>query len=541
MARHDKSADYVIVGAGSAGCALARRLGEAGCDVLIIEHGGRDGGVLIDMPAALSYPMNMPRYDWGYMTEPEPHLGGRRLACPRGKVWGGSSAINGMVYVRGHRADFDYWAASGASGWAYKDVLPYYLRLENAPDGQAGWRGSGGPLQITRAPRRNPLPEAFIAAGQQAGLGYTADYNGENPEGFCQFEQTIWRGMRWSAARAYLRPALQLPNVRLLRAWAQHIRFKQSRAEAVETMVGNTPTRIYARKEIILCASSINSPKLLMLSGVGGADELRKHGIAVIADRPGVGENLQDHLEIYVQQECTQPITLNRKLGWLAKGWIGAQWLFLRHGDGATNHFEAGAFLRTPEASYADIQFHFLPGAIRYDGKAAAAKDGFQAHVGTMRSESRGWVKLRDNNPASAPLIFFNYLSREADWRDFRYSIRLVREVFAQAAMAEFCGAPIDPRGDSDEELNAFIRRAAESAYHPCGTCKMGAADDKMAVVDADGCVLGVDGLRVADSSIFPRITYGNVNAPSIMVGEKIAAHILQKKLPPDARGEMVL
>ena len=532
-------ADYIIVGAGSAGCALAYRLASAGHEVLLVEYGGCDGNFLnwkINMPAALSYPMNMPRYDWRYYTEKEDGLGGRNMACPRGKVWGGSSAINGMVYVRGHVKDFNHWQRSGARGWSGRDVSPYFMRMENAHGGQPGWRGDCGPLHITRAERQNPLHDAFIAAGAEAGFGHSEDYNGEKQEGFCQFEQTIYRGIRWSAARAYLRPTLKMPNARIIRALARRIIFNKTRAIALEVKHADNIVRLSAAKEIILCASAINSPKLLMLSGVGCAEELRQHGIDIVADRAGVGKNLQDHLEAYVQQRCRKPITLNRKLNLISKGFIGARWLLQQKGEGATNHFESGAFLSSPGADYPDMQFHFLPAAIRYDGRAAARGDGFQAHVGSMRSAARGWVKLRDANPETPPRIWFNYMSGKDDWRDFRHCIRTAREVFYRPAMAEFTGTPIAPAGDSDEDLDDYIRAHAESAYHPCGTCKMGADDDKLAVVDADCRVLGADNLRVVDSSIFPRITYGNLNAPSIMVGEKAAAHILGQKLPPDER-----
>lgn len=533
------AADYIIIGAGSAGCALAYRLSKAGCDVLLVEYGGRDGSFLnwkINMPAALSYPMNMRRYDWGYAAEVEENLDGRRMACPRGKVWGGSSAINGMVYVRGHAGDFDYWEKSGARGWSFADVLPYYMRMESSHGGQAGWRGTSGPLHITRAARRNPLHGAFIAAGQEAGFSFTEDYNGEIQEGFCEFEQTIYKGLRWSAARAYLRPAMRLENFTLLPGMARRILFDNARAVAAEIETGGEIKKITARREIILSASSINSPKLLMLSGIGNEKELRALDIPVVAHRAGVGENLQDHLEAYIQQRCKKPVSLNRKLGLFSKGLIGAEWLLFRTGDGATNHFESGAFLRSPGADYPDMQFHFLPAAIRYDGKAAADGDGFQAHVGPMRSAARGSVKLRDANPLSAPRIRFNYMSGENDWRDFRHCIRTAREVFSQKAMAEFSGAPLAPAGDSDAALDDYIRKEAESAYHPCGTCKMGAEDDPLAVVDSECRVLGAHNLRVADSSIFPRIPYGNLNAPSIMTGEKAAAHILGDTLPPDAR-----
>lgn len=516
-----QSPDYIIIGAGSAGCALAYRLGRAGKAVLVIEAGGRDGGVWIDMPAALSYPMNMPRYDWGLASEPETGLDGRRLACPRGKVWGGSSAINGMVYVRGHRQDFDTWESMGASGWGYAQVLPYFKRMEQAPAGDAAWRGQDGPVHITRAAACHPLHQAFLAAGRAGGYGWTEDYNGENPEGFCHFEQTIHRGLRWSAARAYLRPALKLPNVNLLQARARRVLFNRDRATGVEVRVGKNLINIHACREVIVSASAIHSPQLLMLSGIGEEAALRRLGIAVIAARPGVGRQLQDHLEVYVQRQCKQPVTLNRQLGLINRGLIGARWLACKTGLGATNHFESGAFLRSPDAAYADIQIHFLPAAMRYDGKAAAAGDGFQAHVGPMRSTARGDVRLKNADPETPPLIRFNYMQGEHDFRDFRAAIRLANEIFEHPEMKDFSGPPIAPAGFGDAELDAYIRAHAESAYHPCGTCRMGDANDSQAVVDPECRVIGVSGLRVVDSSIFPRITYGNLNGPSMMVGER--------------------
>ena len=518
------TADYIIVGAGSAGCAIAYRLARAGCDVLIIEHGSSDGPLWnwkINMPAALSYPMNMPRYDWGFVSEAEPQLGGRRLVCPRGKVWGGSSAINGMVYVRGHVEDYNEWQRLGARGWSGRDVMPYFMRLETSHGGQAHWRGGDGPVHITRAAATNPLYQSFIAAGKEAGFDYTADYNGEVQEGFCHFDQTIHRGVRQSTARCYLRDALALGNVALVNALAQRVIFEGERAVAVEAQVGGTLTKFHANREIILSASSINSPRLLLLSGIGDETALRQHNINVLAHRPGVGRNLQDHLEAYIQQQCKQPVTLNGKLGLVSKGLIGLRWLLAQSGDGASNHFEAGAFLRSPDASYPDMQFHFLPGAIRYDGKSAAAGHGFQAHVGYMRSAARGCVELRDANPRTPPRIRFNYMSAPDDWRQFRHAIRIAREVFRQPAMAAFCGANIAPAEESDAALDAYIRDHAESAYHPCGTCRMGDVDDANAVVDAECRVIGTNNLRVADSSVFPLIPYGNLNAPSMMVGEK--------------------
>ncbi len=535
-------ADFVIVGAGSAGCAMAYRLSEAGASVLVIEHGGTDAGPFIQMPAALSYPMNMSRYDWGYSSEPEPNMNNRRMACPRGKVIGGSSSINGMVYVRGHARDFDTWADMGADGWSYADVLPYYKRMETWHDGGHGgdpeWRGKDGPLHVSRGPRNNPLFQAFVDAGQQAGYEVTGDYNGEKQEGFGPMEQTVWKGRRWSAANAYLRPALKRPNCDLVKGLALRVVMEEGRAVGVELMRGGKKEVIRARREVILAASSINSPKLLMLSGIGSASHLAEHGIDVIADRPGVGANLQDHLELYIQQASLQPITLYKHWNLFSKSLIGAQWLFTKTGLGASNQFESAAFIRSnPGVEYPDIQYHFLPIAVRYDGQAAAEGHGFQAHVGPMRSPSRGAVTLRSNKAEDAPVIRFNYMSHEKDWEDFRKCIRLTREIFGQDAFKPYAGKEIQPGASvqTDEELNAFIAEHAESAYHPCGTCRMGRADDKNAVVDPEGRVIGVDGLRVADSSIFPQITNGNLNGPSIMVGEKMSDHILGKDGLPKA------
>ena len=531
--------DYVIVGSGSAGSAIAHRLSEDGQhSVTVLEFGGSDAGPLIQMPAALSYPMNMPRYDWGYHTDPEPHLGGRQLACPRGKVIGGSSSINGMVYVRGHALDFDHWAEQGAHGWSFADVLPYYLRMETAHGGQDGWRGTDGPLHVGRGPRANPLFHAFVEAGRQAGFELTDDYNGEQQEGFGPMEQTIWRGRRWSAANAYLKPALKRANLRLTKGLARRVLFAGNRAIAVEYERNGVVRQLSIRREVIIAASSINSPKLLMLSGIGPGEHLREFEIPVIADRPGVGENLQDHLELYIQQACRAPITLYSDLNVLSKARIGLQWLALKRGPGATNHFESAAFVRSgPGVQYPDIQYHFLPVAIRYDGTAPAEGHGYQAHVGPMRSKSRGRVRLRSNRPADPPSILFNYLSHPDDWQDFRHCIRLTREIFAQPAFDLFRGKEIAPGESiqSDEALDEFIKEAVESAYHPCGTCRMGSSSDATAVVDPQCRVIGVEGLRVADSSIFPRITNGNLNGPSIMVGEKAADHILGHEPLPKA------
>ena len=450
-----------------------------------------------------------------------------------------------MVYVRGHARDFDTWSEMGAQGWAYADVLPYFKRMEHWHDGGHGgdpaWRGRSGPMHVTRGRRANPLYHAFVKAGAEAGFETTADYNGEKQEGFGPMEQTVWRGRRWSAANAYLRPALRRPNCTMVRGLARRVVIENGRAMGVEIDRGGQVQTIHARREVILAASSINSPKLLMLSGIGPAAHLAEHGIAVRADRPGVGQNLQDHLELYIQQECSQPITLYKYWNLLGKAWVGAQWLFLRTGPGASNQFESAGFIRSAAGvEYPDIEFHFLPLAVRYDGKAAVKAHGFQAHVGPMRSKSRGAVTLASADPAAAPVIRFNYMSHPDDWRDFRHCIRVTREIFAQPAFDAYRGAEISPgsAAQSDEALDDHIRDHAESAYHPCGTCRMGRADDAQAVVDPECRVIGVDGLRVADSSIFPQITNGNLNAPSIMVGEKAADHVLGRTPPPPANDE---
>ena len=529
-----QEADFIVVGAGSGGCAVTYRLAQAGHSVLVVEAGGSDAGPFIQMPGALSYPMNMRRYDWGFQSEPEPHLGGRVLACPRGRVIGGSSSINGMVYVRGHARDYDHWGTSGAQGWGFADVLPYFQRMEDWHGGDASeWRGQGGPLHVSRGKRDNPLFDAFIEAGRQAGYPVTPDYNGAQQEGFGAMEATIWQGQRWSAARAYLRPALATGRATLVRGEVAEVTFDAAnRATGVRLTDGRSLT---ARAEVVLAASSINTPKLLMLSGIGPAAHLAEHGITLRTERAGVGQNLQDHLELYLQYAARQPITLYKYWNLFGKAWVGAQWLFARRGPGASNQFEACAFIRSRAGiDYPDIQYHFLPIAVRYDGKAVAEGHGFQTHVGPMRSKSRGWVKLRSNRPEDAPRIQFNYMSHPDDWDEFRRCIRLTREIMGQAAFAPYLRHEIQPGEgvQDDAALDDFIRAHVESAYHPCGTAKMGRRDDPMAVVDPEGRVIGVDGLRVADSSVFPRIPNGNLNAPSIMTGEKIADHMLGRRLP---------
>ncbi len=530
-------ADFVIIGSGSAGSALAYRLSEDGKNsVLVLEYGGTDAGPFIQMPGALSYPMNMAMYDWGFRTEPEPHLNNRQLVCPRGKVIGGSSSINGMVYVRGHGRDFDHWADSGAAGWGFGDVLPYFKRMENwdsgGHGGDAAWRGCAGPLCVSRGARANPLYQAFVEAGVQAGFEQTDDYNGAQQEGFGPADATIHKGRRWSAANAYLRPALRRANVDLVRCFARRVVIENGRAIGVEVDRKGRREVVSARREVVVAASAINSPKILMLSGIGPGAHLREHDIKVVADRPGVGANLQDHLEVCIQQASLQPITLYKHWNLIGKGLAGVQWLLNGTGLGASNHFESAGFIRSRAGiEYPDIQFHFLPMAVRYDGKAAAEGHGYQVHVGPMRSASRGSVSLRSGAPLDKPIIRFNYMSQDQDWVDFRHAVRVTREILGQSAFAPYRGREIQPgeHVQSDAEIDDFLRQHVESAYHPCGTCKMGDASDSARVVDPVGRVIGVDGLRVSDSSIFPQITNGNLNAPSIMVGEKMADHILGK------------
>ena len=530
--------DYIIVGAGSAGCVMANRLTEDGtASVLLVEAGGGDWSPFIRMPSALAIAMETKSTNWNDLSEPEPHLGGRRITCPRGKVVGGSSSINGMVYIRGNAMDFESWDRAGARGWAYADVLPYFKRAETRDEGGDGYRGSDGPLHTSYGPMRNPLFSAFVEAGRQAGYPVTDDVNGFQQEGFGRMDRTIRDGQRWSAARAYLDDARKRSNLTLwTRCAVERITFEGARATGLAWRHKGQPVAVRARREVILAGGAINSPQLLMLSGVGPADHLREHGIAVVADRPGVGANLTDHLVFYFPVSCKEPFTIFSTMGLVPKAMIGAQWLLTRDGLGATNHFESCGFIRSRAGvEWPDLQYHFLPAAISYNGKNLAEQHGFQAHIGSMRSKSRGRIALRSADPHARPSILFNYMSHPDDWVEMRAAVRLTREIFAQPAFDRYRGEEIQPGSavETDAEIDAFIRDHVESGYHPCSTCRMGAIDDPLAVVAPDTRVIGVEGLRVADASIMPTITTGNLNAPTIMLAEKASDHIRGRRMLP--------
>ena len=539
MARYD----YVIAGAGSAGCVLAARLSEDPDNrVLLVEAGGRNRSPIISMPSAFAQAMNSRRYNWGFRSEPEPGLDGRRLDCPRGLGLGGSSSINGMVYVRGHPEDFSAWEAMGATGWSYRHCLPYFREMEAWEGGRDCYRGVGGPLSAGSGNRGrlNPLYAAFIEAGREAGYGVTEDYNGFRQEGFGFMQMTVVNGMRCSAARAYLGPACSRPNLRIVTGGlVDAVTFDGVAARGLQFWLGSQRIEVMAEREVILCAGAIGSPAILQRSGVGPPEVLRGAGVRLRHPLSGVGENLQDHLEICLQYRCTQPITLNGRLTWRGKAAIALQWLLSRSGLGATNHFESCGFIRSARGvAWPDIQYHFLPAAVRYDGRGAFSGHGFQLHVGPNRPASRGHVRIRATQPDVPPAIRFNYLLDARDRADWRTCIGLSREIVAQPALDPFRGAEIQPGATirTDAELDAWVRSHVESAYHPCGTCRMGADDDPLAVLDARCRVRGLDGLRIVDASAFPRITNGNINAPTLMLAERAADMILGRTpLPPVA------
>ena len=532
--------DYIIVGAGSAGCVLANRLTACGkYRVLLVEAGGSDRSPVISMPSALSHAMRSKRFNWRYISEPEPCLNQRRLNCPRGKVLGGSSSINGMAFVRGHACDFDEWEQSGAEGWNYQGCLPYFKRLEHWQGGVNKYRGSAGPVSVGcgNNMQLNPLYEAFINAGVEAGYPRTDDYNGYRQEGFGSMQMSIDKGVRASTSQAYLRPALGRPNLTLLKnTQVKRVIFNGKKAVGIEIISRMKPRSVRLKRELILSAGSIGSPHLLQLSGIGPAEILEQAGIEVLHELPGVGENLQDHLEVYFQYECRQPISLNGKLDLFNKCLISLEWLLFKTGLGSTNHFEAGAFIRSKAGQkWPDIQFHFLPAAMSYDGKVAIKGHGYQVHVGPNKPLSRGYVRARSADPLEQPEIRFNYLQHKEDVENWRRVIHLTREIMEQSALEQYRGREIQPgtQVQSDVEIDAWVRQNAESAYHPSCTCKMGSEDDPMAVLDPQCRVRGLQSLRVVDSSMFTTITNGNLNVPTIMAAEKAADMILGDRAIP--------
>ena len=530
--------DYIIVGAGSAGCVLANRLTEdSATRVLLLETGGSDKSIFIQMPTALSIPMNTKKYAWQFETQPEPYLNDRKMHCPRGKVLGGSSSINGMVYVRGHAKDFDEWQQSGATDWDYAHCLPYFKKSEDWASGADEYRGDDGPLGVNNGNKmQNPLYQAFIDAGTDAGYFATNDYNGEQQEGFGPMHMTVKNGRRASTANAYLRPAMQRPNLTVVtHALVHKVLIENKTAVGVRFAHKNNVQEIKVNKEVILSAGSIGSPHLLQLSGIGSKEVLEKAGIECLHELNGVGENLQDHLEFYFQFKCTQPITINGELDWWSKLKIGVRWIVKKDGLGSTNHFESCGFIRSKAGiEWPDLQYHFLPAAMRYDGKQAFDGHGFQVHIGHNKPKSRGSVQVVSNQPDVAPKITFNYLQHEDDIQGFRDCVRLTREIINQPALDHYRGEEIQPgiHIQSDEEIDIFVRESVESAYHPSCSCKMGT--DVLSVVDPETKVHGIQGLRVVDSSIFPTIPNGNLNAPTIMLAERASDLIKGHTLAPE-------
>ena len=530
--------DVVIVGGGSAGCALAARISADPSTSVLVLEAGRPDTILdpyIHMPAALTFPIGNKRYDWMYSSEPEPHMNGRRITAGRGKLLGGSSSINGMIFQRGNPLDYERWAADpGMQDWDFAHCLPYFKRMETCLAGADEYRGGSGPLTLERGPVSNPLFGAFFEAVQQAGYPITSDVNGYQQEGFAAFDRNVRRGRRWSAARAYLHPVMHRKNLTVrTRAQVGRVVMDGTRAVGVEVLErGGGTSRILAG-EVILSGGAFNTPQLLQLSGIGDAEFLRSVGVEPVHHLPGVGQNLQDHLEVYVQHACTKPVSLNPNLKFWKRPFIGAQWLFLRSGPGASNHFEGGGFTRSnDEVDYPNLMFHFLPIAVRYDGTAPAGGHGYQVHIGPMYSDARGSVTIRSSDPMQAPALRFNYLSTEQDKREWVEAIAVARSILGQEAFAGYSGGEISPGPEiaSDEQILDWVRTDGETAYHPSCTARMGT--DEMSVVDPSSMrVRGVEGLRVVDASAMPYVTNGNIYAPVMMMAEK-AADLIMGNVP---------
>ena len=540
-----KSYDYIVVGAGSAGAIVASRLSEdSTCTVLLLEYGGSDHSIFLRMPTALGIPMNTKKYNWGFESITEPHVNNRRMNCPRGKVVGGSSSINGMVYVRGNPLDYDEWESSGATGWNYQNCLPYFKKLENHQCLSSEYTGNDGPVAVSGGNNmRNPLYRAFINAGVEAGYTETEDYNGFRQEGFGQKFMNVDKGIRASTGHAYLKKAKKRPNLTVVKhALVTKVLFDGKTATGVKCDIRGDIKKFTANKEVILCAGSIGTPQLLQVSGVGPRDVLEAASIELIHESPGVGQNLQDHLEFNFQYRCKEPITLNSELGLFKKALIGARWLLFKTGLGSSNHFESCAFIRSKAGvKWPDIQYHFLPGAITYDGTVAFKGHGFQVHVGHNKPTSRGHVRVTSKDIKKHPDILFNYLETEEDKQGFRDCVRLTREIMSQVAMSRYRGEVIQPTDDvqDDDQIDAFVRDAVDSAYHPSCSCKMGI--DPMSVVDPDLKVHGLSRLRIVDSSVFPTIPNGNLNAPTMMLAERGADLIKGSTIQPKHRASVYI